>query len=129
MGNHKFVILGCLHSGVLDNVPSLSEALNAPIHNKMWGCENHSQRLISGKWKEHPYLEISIGGCNYRFFRHPDLYMIPHIQTLVNKINYNEQNNICVPYDEVNAKYHDARNVYNLAYNAGVKMKEVLRNG
>lgn len=130
MGTYKFVILGCLHSGFFGDIKPFAQALNDPIQSKLWGCEHLSQRLIKGKWLDFPIAPpITIGTVQYSFFRHPELYMIPEIQSLVEKINYNEQNNISTPYDEVNSKYHTARNVYNSAYNVSRKLKEALSNG
>jgi len=128
LGDYKFIVLGSYHSGLLELMPSFDEALNDPVQSELRGCERPSQRLSQGKKVEFPCFVVSVFGTVYRFYRHPELYLMPYMEPIVREIIYNENADIQKPYNEVDTRYLDAKSIYLESLESARKLKEALNN-
>lgn len=111
-------------------MPTYEEALCDPILSQKWGCESLSQKLTKGKMQKYPCLQIGIGGVVYKFYRHPELFLMPHIASMVREITYNEENNVKIEhYKKVKSKYITCKRIYQRAFQSALKLKEAFNNG
>ena len=99
----------------------------APIASKINGVNNTSQRLIGGEWVDYPLMVFEVGGVEYKFFRHYDLFADVRIERFISEYWYNKNNNIVTPFRELIGWKNQCSKYYTMCYNEASKLAEKVK--
>ena len=118
--------MGAYHAGLLNGLKSFNECLSDPALSGLKGCVKPAQKYSQGIWVDYPTLEVPIRGKMYRFFRHPELYLIPAVSVMIAEANHDIDRQAVDSFDLIGAREQEAYSLYRDALETCRKIKEAL---
>ena len=105
--------MAAVRSGRLNGFSPLVSCLADPHKRKIWGVDTISASAVGGgKWVEGVCCGFSTGGIQYKFYRHPELFIPEYLHDFVSEYDYVKQYGTKIDYHERTAQWIEASGIY-----------------